>query len=246
MTAAVDPRVIGISPIVIDMLNLEVSFAHHYRAYGHWAEAVGNYEEMGLMEYMGDPQYRKLMELVEPYEYRSRFLMPKFLINASGDEFFLPDSSQFYWEDLPGVKYLRYVPNSPHSLEDTDAAESLAAFYHAILNDVELPEFTWELLGDGAIRVETEDEPSEVKLWHGTNPDARDFRVDTLGKVWKSKVLEEFEQGVYIGKVEEPEKGWTAFFVELTYPSGAEVPFKFTTEVRVVPETLPYTYPPEK
>ena len=33
-TAAVDPRVVAIAPIVIDVLNVEPSFEHHYRAYG--------------------------------------------------------------------------------------------------------------------------------------------------------------------------------------------------------------------
>ena len=33
-TAAVDKRVVAIIPIVIDMLNLEASFEHHWQAYG--------------------------------------------------------------------------------------------------------------------------------------------------------------------------------------------------------------------
>src|SRR5207249_11816489 len=33
-TAAVDPRVIAIAPLVIDMLNIEPSFVHHWEAYG--------------------------------------------------------------------------------------------------------------------------------------------------------------------------------------------------------------------
>jgi len=28
---------------------------------------------------------------------------------STRDQFFPPDSSQFYFNDLPGVKYLRYV-----------------------------------------------------------------------------------------------------------------------------------------
>ena len=48
------------------------------------------------------------------------------MVNASGDQFFLPDSSQFYFDDLSGEKYLRYVPNASHSLEKTDALENLA------------------------------------------------------------------------------------------------------------------------
>ena len=58
--------------------------------------------------------------------------MPKFIINASGDQFFLPDSSQFYFDELPGVRYLRYVPNADHSLKGSDATESLLACYNAI------------------------------------------------------------------------------------------------------------------
>jgi hypothetical protein len=31
--------------------------------------------------------------------------------------------------------------------------------------------------------------------------------------------------------------------VEMTYPSGGKYPFKFTTAVRVAPDTLPYPAP---
>ena len=40
--------------------------------------------------------------------------------------------------------------------------------------------------------------------------------------------------------------GWTAFFVELTFPSGGKYPLKVTSGVRVVPDTLPYPAPPRK
>ena len=69
------------------------------------------------MEWNGTPEYQALMKIEEPYQYRHRLTMPKFIVNAAGDQFFLPDSSQFYFNDLPGVKYLRYVPNADHSLE---------------------------------------------------------------------------------------------------------------------------------
>ncbi len=35
----------------------------------------------------------------------------------------------------------------------------------------------------------------------------------------------------------EPASGWTAFFVELTYPGGGGPPLKLTTAVRIVPDT---------
>jgi len=243
-TAAVDKRVVAIVPLVIDMLNIEPSFIHHWEAYGFYAPAVHDYEAMGIMEWQGTPQYRNLMKIEEPYEYRDRLTMPKFIINATGDQFFLPDSSQFYFKDLPGVKYLRYVPNADHSLKDTDAVETLAASYSAVLQNTPLPRFSWTEAADGSLRVQTQDRPSAVKLWQATNPTARDFRVETIGKVWTSTDLADLGDGVYVGRVPKPEKGWTAFLVELTYPHSP-APFKFTTDVKVVPDVLPFKFQPK-
>jgi len=58
--------------------------------------------------------------------------MPKFMINSAGDQYFLPDSSKFYFDALEGEKYLRYVPNADHSLKGSDAGEGAFAFYEAI------------------------------------------------------------------------------------------------------------------
>jgi PhoPQ-activated pathogenicity-related protein len=244
-TAAVDKRVVGIMPCVIDLLNVEPSMLHHYAAYGFWAPAVGDYSRAGIMDWMGTPENRALMKIEEPYEYRQRYTMPKFIINAAGDQFFLPDSSQFYFKDLPGVKYVRYVPNTDHSLRGSDAYETLLACYHAVINQVPLPKFSWSIEKDGSLRVVVKDKPTAVKLWQATNPDARDFRLETLGPRYESTTLSDMGDGVYIGKVAKPEKGWTAFFVELTFPSGCQAPFKFTTQVCVVPDTLPYKFVPK-
>ena len=129
-TAAVDKRVAAVVPVVIDLLNIEPSFDHHYRAYGNWAPALHEYEEMGIMERAHTPQFHALMQIEDPYSYRDRVTMPKFIVNSTGDEFSLPDSSQFYFDGLMGEKYLRYVPNTDHSLRDNaiDTGESALAF----------------------------------------------------------------------------------------------------------------------
>src|SRR4051812_6607330 len=123
-TAAVDKRVVAIEPLVIDLLNIEPSFEHHWRVYGFWAPAIKDYEERGLMDWPGTKRYRVLMSIVEPFSYRDRLTMPKFMVNAAGDQFFIPDSSQFYFDDLKGEKYLRYIPNTDHSLKGSDVRES--------------------------------------------------------------------------------------------------------------------------
>jgi hypothetical protein len=40
--------------------------------------------------------------------------------------------------------------------------------------------------------------------------------------------------------VEKPTQGWTAFFVELVFDSGERIPYKFSTQVSIVPDVLPH------
>ena len=246
-TAAVDRRVAAVIPIVIDTLNVRKSAAHHYSAYGFFAPSLQDYVDMKIHDWFGTPQYAALLKIEEPYEYRRRLTMPKFVINATGDEYFPPDNSQFYFDDLPGEKYLRYVPNADHSLDGTDAAETVLACYAAVTRGAALPKFSWSWPREGTVRVETHAKPLDVKLWQATNPTARDFRLETIGKAWTSRDVGA-SGGVYEAMAERPAIGWTAYFVELTFsgPLGAGPPFKFTTEVKVVPDVLPFTFPPER
>ncbi len=249
-TGMVDDRVAAIAPIVIDLLNVERSFEHHWQVYGFWAPAVGDYEREGIMEWFGDPRYLELQQIVEPYNHLDKLQMPKYLINATGDQFFLPDSAQFYFDDLLGEKHLRYVPNTEHSLGGSDAAVGFLAFYQAILEGVERPDVDWSIAtddaGGGAITawVANGIEPSQVLLWQATNPEARDFRVDTIGRTWTSTEVEAGDDGRWTGAVDAPEEGWSAFYLEFAFPGPGEAPFQFSTEVKVVPEDLPFGWPP--
>jgi PhoPQ-activated pathogenicity-related protein len=60
-TAAVDRRVAGIIPLVIDILNIEASFEHHYRAYGFWAPAIAAYQASGIMRWAGTRELAALL-----------------------------------------------------------------------------------------------------------------------------------------------------------------------------------------
>jgi len=242
-TAAVDSRVVAIMPAVIDVLNMKPSMTHHYRAYGFWAPAVGDYVTHGIMDRIGDPRFDALLALVEPYSYRDRLTIPKYLINASGDQFFLPDSWQFYFDDLKGEKYLRYVPNADHSLKDSTAPDSLLAFYAAIVNGVARPKFHWSAGQDGSLVIRPETRPSKVTFWQATNPAARDFRIETLGPAWKGTAVQPDPDGAYRARVEKPGKGFTAGFLEVVFDNGGPAPMTFTTGVRVMPDVLPFAAP---
>ncbi len=240
LTAAVDKRVVAIAPVVIDVLNMDEQMKHHYAAYGFYSKAIEDYQDMNIFARLDTPEGQALIKFIDPYEYRDRYTMPKFLINSSGDQFFLCDSAQFYFHDLPGEKYLRYVPNTDHGLGGSDADKSLLAFYASILRGLPRPKFTWRIEKNRITVTTISGVPKEVNLWQATNEQGRDFRLQTIGKAWQSSPLEHAGSDSYVAKVLQPKKGWTAFFVELVYDSGLPVPYKFTTQVHVVPDTLPF------
>ena len=86
-----------------------------------------------------------------------------------------PTRRSFYFDDLRGEKYLRYVPNTSHSLDKTDALESLQAFYATIVKGTPRPQFTWTFERDGAIKVVTKDRPEEVLAVAGREPGRAQF-----------------------------------------------------------------------
>jgi PhoPQ-activated pathogenicity-related protein len=242
-TAAIDPRVVAIVPMVIDALHVVPSFEHHYRSYGFWAPAVKNYFDEHLMDNLDGEGFQKLMDIEDPYSYRERLTMPKLIVNGAGDQFFLPDSSRFYFNDLPGEKHLLYEANADHSLQGTDVDQSIAAFYQSIVMSGKRPNLEWTFEPDGSIRVTTDGTPLEVTLWQSTNPDHRDFRVEAIGRSYKGTPLAAESAGVYVARVPTPAKGWTAFFVEATFAGPGKYPFKFTTAVRILPDVEPFALP---
>ena len=239
--AATDNRVIAIIPLVIDMLNIKPSFEHHWQAYGFWAPAIQDYVDMNTMDWWGSPEAEALFKLVDPYSYKDRYQFPKYIINAAGDEFFIPTSSQFYYDQLPGEKHIRYVPNVGHNLNGSYILEAIASFYISILNNSPRPEYSWNFFKNGQIEFTSDNQPSEVKLWWADNPSSRDFRLDVIGKSWKSKLIKINAEGKYISSIDKPEEGWRAYFVEAIYGSNP-LPFIITSEVKVSPDILPFEY----
>lgn len=240
-TGATDKRVVAIAPIVIDLLNLVPSFNHHWQAYGRWADAIHDYDQEGIMEWQGSAEYDDLARLSDPYNYLDQLTLPKLLLNATGDQFFLPDSWQFYWDDLKGESHLRYVPNTDHGMDHSDALESLVSFYQMILADQERPEFDWTVR-DGVTTIQTRKgpQPTSVKLWSAHNPDARNFQLKQIGEAFKAQEIPLNDRGKYILSIDTPDQGWTAYFVELTYPGVSGIPLKLTTGTVVLPDSYPY------
>lgn len=238
-TAAVDDRVVAMVPIVIDLLNVVPSFQHHWRNYGFWAPAVDDYVREGIMDWQGSKEYDRLLEITEPFSYLEEYDMPKLLINAAGDQFFLPDSWKFYWESLQGEKHIQYVPNFGHDLSESDALPNMIAFYSSVLNETPRPKYDWKIEGEKIIlTTDPNQKPASIKLWSAYNEEARDFRIDILGPKWTSTEILVNESGRYEVDIEEPAKGYKGYFVEISYPGEASI--KVTTGVEVLPRSYPF------
>ncbi|MCX8064059.1 MAG: PhoPQ-activated pathogenicity-related family protein [Candidatus Hydrogenedentes bacterium] len=268
-----DCRIKAISPLVIDVINMDKQMEHHKKVYGYWAPSIYEYAQMKVFDRLvtegGLPEEAiELLKIVDPYEYLDRMEdIPKFIMNSSCDEFFVPDSSQWYYDDLPGEKLLNYVPNVSHSLGDdfdieTPAVQNLLAWFLAKSQDVNLPKYRWIRESQNTLRVEVDsafiNSIQEVKLWKCTNPNARDFRkykLDSLNLRYEEEVLSPISSGVYRVTVPTPNAGWTAYFIQLKFNNPARLsvaipgvsvpPLVFTTPIFVIPEEYP-SYPSER
>ena len=241
-TAIADDRVMAIIPIVIDLLNVVPSFNHHWKCYGEWSYAVDSYVNEGIMEWMGSKEFDQMLSVMEPYNYIDQLDLPKFLINATGDEFFVTDSWQFYWNDLKGDKHLQYIPNTSHGLKNTEGdydLKSLTAFYKAVITDTELPNYEWHVSQD-SIFLKVDHNNYAVKQWEAVNKETRDFRVDTIDRTWVSETLQQSEDGSYAVKISQPETGYKAGLLEITFNPDSDIPYIFTTGTVVSPNTFPF------
>ncbi len=245
LVAATDKRVMGVIPLVIDALNSEEVTKHGFEAYGEFSSSLQDYVNHGLFPWkIGTPEYQSVLAIEDPINYRDRpqMKMPKYEINASGDQFFVPDNSHLYYGALKEEKRIRYVPNARHNLGESDAQDSMVSFYQAVITGHKRPRYTWTRADDGTLTVHPIDKPTKVYLWQATNPNARDFRKDTIGNAYAASAMTPLPNGDYKIRVADPAKGYTAFFVELTYDWGYKYPFKFTSEISVVPTAMPHQW----
>lgn len=242
LTAAVDKRVAAIAPASIDFLNLGEQVRHQCEAYGFYPEAIRDYAALDVLSQARTPAGVALTGIIDPFDYRQRYTLPKFMLNAAGDQYFMPDSSRFYFGDLPRRKWLRYSPNTDHA-QNTAAWLSGVAWAKKVLDNKPLPRLDWTYDPDAAeIRVKTLNKPSQVTLWTASNPDARDFRLMSIGNAWRGDTLRNLGGGRYVGRIPKPPRGWGAGFIELSYgsPTIPQLNQVYTTDVFMTPDTLPF------
>lgn len=244
LSAAVDNRVIAISPGVFDTLNLAPSIENHRLTYGDFGEVYTNYIKRNVLDRLRTREGQELSNVVDPYVYRNQISIPKYIINVSGDQFFPPDGSRYYINDLSGESLLRYVPNTDHSGSNggfENAMSGLLAWYQRIVLNVPRPSISWQKNDANLLSVTVSDPAATAILWSANNPDAQDFRMHTFGPNWQATPVSINSDGVLEVQLAIPETGWGASFVEVTFQGIAGFPDRYSTPVFILPDTKPFT-----
>ncbi|CAI7860100.1 unnamed protein product [Closterium sp. NIES-54] len=91
--AALDKRVVAFITYGYDVLNVVPNLQHMHDSLGGWPILLKFNSEYNISQRLHSNEYRKMAEAIDPYTLIDRMDMPKLLISASNDEFFLIDDS---------------------------------------------------------------------------------------------------------------------------------------------------------
>ena len=150
-------------------------FPYQAEVWGSPSEKIRPYTELNLHRVLSSPEGHALREIVDPFAYRSMIQQPKLIVIATNDEYFPVDSLNLYWDDLTGPKYVLYLPNDRHSIEDYGRViPSLNALHKNAAEGTPLPQLAWEYeSGDAmlALCVRSDVRPYEVRSWTADSDD---------------------------------------------------------------------------
>jgi PhoPQ-activated pathogenicity-related protein len=243
LTAAGDPRVKAVAPLVIDTLNMPKQLPHQLTSYGKYSEMIADYTRRKLVPVPDTAKARKLWAMVDPWNYRDKLTMPKLIINGTNDPYWAQDALNLYWPDLKGPRWLLYVPNAGHNLQQqegerkhrTRVTNTLAAFGRHEIAGAAFPTLTWkhgESAGKYRLTVRSSIAPRAARLWVADAP-TRDFRKST----WREQEVK-LDKGTVSGAVAAPASGCRAFFAECEYEMDG-LRYYLSTQLRIVGKPRP-------
>jgi PhoPQ-activated pathogenicity-related protein len=218
--------------MVIDVLNMEYQMRLQKSTFGKPSEEIQDYTERGLTEQLESPEANALRAIVDPFSYRDQLTQPKLIILGTNDRYWPLEALNLYWDGLSGSKYVMYVPNNGHGLNDIGRLSgSLLAFHQHMAAGKPLPRLTWKFEqqdGRTRLRVDSDVVPQRVDTWFASAP-SRDFREAK----WSSRPARQDGKS-FVCELQRPESGYAAMFGELVY-DGQPLPYFLSTNVRIVP-----------
>lgn len=231
LTGAVDKRVTAMAPMVIDVLKMQAHLELQKKSWGTYSEQIADYTEKGLHDLMATPAGKILRTIVDPYSYRQKCRQPKLLLIGTNDRYWPLDALNLYWQDLVGPKYVLYVPNVGHGLEDmTRVTGSINALHQHAARGFQLPQLKWSFTRDDqklTLRLKSDKPPRRVNAWTATSKN-RDFRNSKFKSYSMKQVGKSYEYEITV-----PESGHAVLFGEAVY-GDLTLPYYFSTNLQIV------------
>jgi PhoPQ-activated pathogenicity-related protein len=232
LTAANDPRVKAVAPMVIDMLNLPEQIRLQRETFGGLSEQVKDYESIDLPGHIDSDRGRQLMGMVDPYSYRASLVQPKLILLGTNDRYWPLDALSLYWPGLAEPKRVLYVPNQGHGMRDLDRLiGALSAAHRYSVQGAPLPSLSWTFAPSSAlleVAVQPARKPTRVTAWSASSA-TRDFREARWTPHACTRSLSGF------ACVERPHRPqYTALYSEVTFRDRGEHDFSLSTAVCIV------------
>ena len=238
LTAASDPRVVALAPMVIDVLNTKPQMEHQLKVFGTYSEQTADYH--ALLRAPETEDSRRLWRMVDPYSFREKITQPKLVILGNNDPYWATDALNFYWDGLPGPKSIHYVANAGHNLTPKGpdgksqppmrAIDTLGVFTRLVLAGKPMPQIEWKHDGDAAhprLVVTSTPAPKAARLWVAHAP-TQDFRAAR----WEEQPAALDGEKV-TGTIDAPATGSAAFYAALDYEFNG-VGYTLCTQLRIV------------
>lgn len=248
LAAIADARIDAVVPFVIDILHTDQVLDHIYHSYGdHWPLAFRDYVEQGITPLFKSEKFAQLLQIEDPFYYlisddANRLMIPKYIVNASGDDFFVPDNTRFYLDQLPGVTALRVAPNSDHYGIRYFIESSLIPLINRIQQGLVLPTIKVTKIdtepGVVSMQLFFSEKPVKVLQWSANNAVARDFRYACGVRYGANELSAQKNLTV---KLTPPVQGWESSFIEAQFADG----FVLTSQDQILPDSYPASAPPE-
>jgi PhoPQ-activated pathogenicity-related protein len=231
LAPSVDDRIIATAPVVIDVLNFRPQMIGQLKSWGEFSEQIQDYTNKGLVKLENESELEtRLRVMMDPYTYHREVEIPKLMVIATNDRYWVINSLNIYWDELVGPKFVSYVPNTGHLLsgKEISVMKTISAFFKRVAADQPMPAFGWKH-DDHAegyrLTVTGEDLPRSARLWtaHSESLDFRDAR-------WIPRRLRNLD-GTITAEVPKPRSGHVAFYATLYFRDGS-LRYSLSTQVR--------------
>ncbi|MFV9996919.1 MAG: PhoPQ-activated protein PqaA family protein [Arsenophonus endosymbiont of Dermacentor nuttalli] len=143
---------------------------HVYQSYDkNWPFGFLPFYNQKIGQMIDSYPFLKLMQIIYPLQYlnsahKSRLSIPKYITNASSDDFFTPDISRFYYDKLPGEKSLRIIPNTNNLNILTFTVPSLISFINRFNKQIAFPKLV-TYIRRNKLTVHFSEKPVKIIRW---------------------------------------------------------------------------------